>query len=84
MAKIGSAATSWITCDIVLINADHLWKSKNGMMNESDVCRLETTAELDTGSSQLGLPPDHIQKLKLVTLGSPSETESPLDGKRRR
>ncbi|CAM4953352.1 unnamed protein product [Rotaria socialis] len=26
------------------------------MMPESDVCRLETVAELDTGSSELGLP----------------------------
>jgi predicted aspartyl protease len=82
MARTGSAATDWITCDIVLLNADQLWKSQNGMMNESDVCRLETTAELDTGSSELGLPPYHIQKLELVTLGSPIEIESALDGKK--
>ncbi|CAM4783955.1 unnamed protein product [Rotaria magnacalcarata] len=82
MSKVGSAATRWISCDIVLINADQLWKSQNGMMPESDVCRLETVAELDTGSSELGLPPEYIQKLKLVTIGSPIEIESPLDGKK--
>ncbi|CAF2136223.1 unnamed protein product [Rotaria magnacalcarata] len=82
MSTVGSAATHWISCDIVLINADQLWKSQNGMMPESDVCRLETVAELDTGSSELGLPPEYIQKLKLVTIGSPIEIESPLDGKK--
>ena len=81
MSKTGSAATHWISCDIVLMNADQLWKSQSGMMPESDVCRYETVAELDTGSSQLYLPPECIQKLKLVTLGSPVEIESPLDGK---
>jgi hypothetical protein len=81
MSKVGSAAAHWISCDIVLINADQLWKSQNGMMPESDVCRFETVAELDTGSSELGLPPEYIEKLKLVTLGSPIEIESPLDGK---
>ncbi|CAF3799849.1 unnamed protein product [Rotaria sp. Silwood1] len=82
MSKVGSAATHWISCDIVLINADQQWKSQNGTMPESEVCHFETVAELDTGSSELGLPPEVIQKLKLVTLGSPIEIESPLDGKK--
>ncbi|CAF3682042.1 unnamed protein product [Rotaria socialis] len=58
-------------------------------MPESDVCRLETVAELDTGSSELGLPSEprsnsteYIQKRKLVTVGSPIKIESPLDGKK--
>ena len=84
MSKSGSAATSWISCDIVLINADQLWKFRNGTMPESDVCRLETVAELDTGSLQLGLSLEYIQKLQLVTLGSPIEIESPLDGKKKK
>ncbi|CAF3486335.1 unnamed protein product [Rotaria socialis] len=82
MSKVGSAATHWISCDIVLTNADQLWKSQNAMMLESDVCRLEAVAELDTSSSELGLSPEYIQKLKLVTLGSPIEIESPLDAKK--
>ncbi|CAF1425456.1 unnamed protein product [Rotaria sordida] len=52
------------------------------MMPESDICRFETVAELDAGSFELGLPPEYIQKLKLVTLDSPIEIESPLDGKK--
>jgi hypothetical protein len=82
MSKAGSAATHWISCEIVLLNADHVWKSKNGMMPETDVCRFETVAELDTGSSELGLPSEFIQKLKLVTLESPTEIESAIDGKK--
>lgn len=82
MSKMGSAATHWISCDIVLINAGQLWESQNGLIPESDVCRSEVVAELDTGSSELGLPPEYIQKLKLVTLGPPIEIESPLDGKK--
>ncbi|UJR24027.1 hypothetical protein I4U23_026992 [Adineta vaga] len=62
MARIGLAATRWISCDLTIINVDQFWNFQNGMIDESDICRLETTAELDTGSSGLGLPPDYIQK----------------------
>ncbi|UJR28607.1 hypothetical protein I4U23_009840 [Adineta vaga] len=52
------------------------------MIRETDDCRSETVVELDTDSSQLGLPSDYIQKLQLEILGSPVEIASPLDGKK--
>ncbi|CAF1588715.1 unnamed protein product, partial [Didymodactylos carnosus] len=64
MAEAGDAATEWISCDLMLVNATQFMLASNGDFSVSSVRRIEVLAELDTGCRHLGLPTQQILELQ--------------------